>query len=212
MMDKLKPFRIYRELVPDEHICLFGDPSEGVDYCAAVGVSKKYQDTPIVFNQKIESPQFGHELFRIAKYIEQRTHIWPTIGIERNTGQATIYVLTTLNYPDMFRMRIFDVASMRESEKIGWLTTEATRKKMLDDLALVLRQGQLKIYDKEIIDQLRSFIISKKGKPQAESNKHDDLVMATAGAYQIFLLAPTKDSDMTMYQDWKQEKDKWRFR
>ena len=95
---KLPPFRVYRDLERDEHICIFADPAEGNDYCAAVGISKKYSDTPIVFNDRIESSQFGHELNHIAKYVEERTHIWPTLGVERNVGQATIYVLTQLNY------------------------------------------------------------------------------------------------------------------
>lgn len=208
----MAPFRLYRELQADEHICIFGDPAEGHDYCAAVGISKKYNDTPIVFNQQIESSQFGHELYHMAKYVEQRTHIWPTIGVERNTGQATIYVLTTLNYPELFRMRIFDKSGMNESEKIGWLTSESTRKKMLDDFALALRQGQVKVYDKDIIDQMRSFIVNKKGRPQAESNKKDDLVIAVCGAYQLYMLVPTKDSDWYDPGEMKQEREKWRFR
>lgn len=212
MILKIPPFRIYRELEVGEHICLFGDPAEGVDYCACVGMSKKYQDMPIVYNEKTESSQFGHELHRIAKYIETKTHIWPTIAVERNTGQATIYVLTTLNYPELFRMRIFDVSVMRESEKIGWLTTESTRKKMLDDFALAMRQGVVKIYDKEVVDQMKSFIINKKGRPQAESNKHDDLVISSAGAYQIFMLVPTREADDGAASDWKKDRDNWRFR
>ena len=83
---------------------------------------------------------------------------------------------------------------------------------MLDDLALVLRQQQIHIYDREVIDQLKSFIITKRGRAQAESNKHDDLVMATAGAYQLLILVPTKQPDEFSREEWKQEQDKWRFR
>lgn len=211
-LQKQPPFRVYRELVPNEHIVLFADPAEGVDYCAAVGMSKKHMDTPLVFCDKIESSQFGHELYNIAKYIEGKTHIWPTIGVERNTGQATIYVLTNMNYTDMFRMRIFDRTGVTESEKIGWLTTESTRKKMLDDLALLVRQGAVRIYDKQIVDQMKSFIVNKRGRPQAESNKHDDLVFALAGAYQMYQVVPTKESDEVFADDWKKDRDKWRFR
>ncbi len=210
---KLAPFRIYRDLEPDEHICLFADPAEGNDYCAAVGMSKKHADMPVVFNDRIESSQFGHELQHMAKYIEMHTHIWPTIGVERNVGQATIYVLTSLNYPDMFRMKIFDKPGISESSKIGWLTTEGTRKKMLDDFALAVRQGIIKIYDKQIVDQMRSFVISKKGRPQAESNKKDDLVISAAGAYQLFLLVPTHELDYGFSDDDRiMSREKWRFK
>ena|SRR3989344_3855766 len=209
---RLEPFRLYRQLESGEHICIFADPAEGVDFCAAVGFSKKYFDTPIVFNERIESSQFGHDLHHIAKFIEYRTHLWPTIGVERNTGQATIYVLVSLNYPDLFRMKYFDSSSPHQSDKIGWLTSESSRKKMLDDLALALRQGQIKVYDKEIVDQLRAFIITKKGRSQAEANKKDDLVIALAGSYQMHILTPQKETDDVDLGEWKKEQEKWRFR
>ena len=211
-MPKMEWFRLYRPLVPDEHICIFADPAEGNDYCAAVGFSKKHQDMPLVFNVRMESSQFGYELHRIAKHVEMITHIWPTIGVERNTGQATIYVLTTLNYPELFRMRIFDTAGFRESDKIGWLMTEASRKKMLDDFALALRQKAVMVYDKEMYDQMRAFVINKKGKPVAETNKNDDLVIAAAGSYQLNLLVPTRDNEEMDMEEFKKEQQKWRFR
>lgn len=212
MNDKLLPFRVYRKLEADEHIVIFADPAEGIDYCAAVGMSKKYLDTPVVYNERIESSQFGHELYRMAKYIEMRTHLWPTIGVERNTGQATIYVLVNLNYSDLFRMKYFDSVTAQQSDKIGWMTTESSRKKMLDDLALVLRQGQVKVYDKDVMEQLRSFIVNKRGKAQAESNKKDDLVIALAGAYQLNQLVPKKESDDFDVEEWKKSQEKWRFK
>lgn len=208
----LPPFRIYRELDDEEQIMIFADPAESRDLCAAVAVSKKYADMPLVFNERIESSQFGYELQKIAKYIEHKTHQWPNIAVERNMGQATIHVLHILNYPNLYRMPVFDSASFKESEKIGWLTTEATRRKMLDDFALALRQKSVKIYDKEILDQMMAFIV-REGKPQAERGKHDDLVMAAAGAWQLYMTVPLNFDDS--YYDpveTEKERDKWRFR
>lgn len=213
----LQAYRLYRELEKDEQTCIFADPSEGRDFCAAVVVSKKYADYPFVYNQHTESSQFGYDLHKIAKYIHHMTGMWPTIAIERNTGQATIHVLQELNYPNLFRMRIFDHTSVQESSKIGWLTNMATRKKMLDDLAMAIRQGILKIYDREILYQMGSFVIKQKkgstGRAEAESGKNDDLVIATAGAWQLYSLVPSFD-----YEDYetpevrKEEREKWRFR
>ena len=206
----LPAFRVYREPERGEQLCVFGDPADARDFCAAVAVSKKHGDFPIVYNELTESSQFGYEIEKMAKYIQHRTGFWPNVAVERNTGQGTIHVLSTLNYPNLYRMRIFDSTTYRESEKIGWLTTESTRRKMLDDLSLAARQGVAKVYDKEIIEQMFSFVV-KKGKPQAESGKKDDLVMATAGAWQLYLTVPLQYADEGE-QDWKLEKDKWRFR
>lgn len=208
----LPPFRIYRELDQEEQLMIFADPAESRDYCAAVAVSKKHSDMPLVFNERIESSQFGYELQKIAKYIQYRTHQWPNIAVERNMGQATIHVLHTLNYPNLYRMPVFDSFTYKESEKIGWLTTEATRRKMLDDFALAIRQKSVRVYDKEIYDQMLGFIV-REGKPQAERGKHDDLVIAAAGAWQLYMTVPLNfDEDDYDPIALKNEREKWRLK
>lgn len=216
-ISKLATYRYYRQLERNEQTCLFADPAEGGDFCAAVLVSKKHSDFPFVYNKRIESSQFGHDLHKIAKFVHQRTGMWPTIAVERNTGQATIYVLQELNYPEMFRMKIFDHTRLQESAKIGWTTTLSTRNKMLDDLALAVRQGALKIYDRETLDQMSSFVIKEKagrvGRAEAESGKNDDLVIATAGAFQLHSLVPAYEfGDESFQEEYEKQREKWRFR
>jgi len=177
--------RVYRDIEPNEQLVVFGDPADSQDYCAAVAISKKYYDCPIIFNEVMESSQFGYELNAMCKYIFNKTNIWPKLAVERNTGQATIYVLKLLNYPDLFRMIDFSATSNTESGSIGWQTTghlsggelQGTRRKMLDDLALSIKQGMVKISDDQQLRQMMSFMIVK-GRAQAKANKKDDLVMA----------------------------------
>lgn len=214
------PVHIYREPQMGEQFVIFADPADSQDFCAAVACSKKNYDFPIVFNEVMDSSQFGYELLYLAKYIYHRTNMWPKLAVERNTGQATIYVLKNLNYPDLFRMVDFSSkGSTYEKGGIGWVTTgfigggelRGTRRKMLDDLQLALKQGQLKIYDKTQLKQMKSFQIVK-GRAQARSNKHDDLVMATAGAWQIHQLTPSYDMDSWDQEEFYKEKEKWRFK
>ncbi len=214
---KLEAYRSYRQLEKTEQTCLFADPAEGRDFCAAVLVSKRHADFPFVYNQRIESSQFGFDLHKIARHVFNHTGLWPTIAVERNTGAATIHVLQELNYPDLFRMRVFDHVSVTESSKIGWTTTLATRTKMLDDLALALRQGVLKIYDQETISQMQSFVVKQKrgqmGRVEAETGKNDDLVISTAGAWQLYNLVPVWDDDGAVTpEQFEEQRQKWRFR
>lgn len=214
------PVHIYREPEMGEQFVIFADPADSQDFCAAVACSKKRYDFPIVFNEVMDSSQFGYDLLYLAKYIYNRTNMWPKLAVERNTGQATIYVLKNLNYPDLFRMVDFSSkGSTYEKGGIGWVTTghisggelRGTRRKMLDDLQLALKQGQLTIYDKMQIKQMKSFQIIK-GRAQARSNKHDDLVMATAGAWQIHQLTPSYDFGDYNPEEFAKEKEKWRFK
>jgi len=214
------PFRLYRELDRGEQLVVFGDPAESGDSCAASAFSKKYFDFPFIFNQVIESSQFGYELHNMCKYINNKTEIWPKLAVERNTGQATIFVLKTLNYSNLFRMVDFTALDSHEGGGIGWVTTgymrggelQGTRKKMLDDLALALKQGQVKLYDLEQIEQMQSFIIAKGGRMQAKANKHDDLVFSSAGAWQIHLVTPTEYLDEYDEQWAWENRQKWRFK
>jgi len=156
----------------------------------------------------------------MAKYIHNKTEMWPKLAVERNTGQATIFVLKNLNYPDLFRMIDFTSMDSHEGGGIGWVTTgwmrggelQGTRKKMLDDLALAIKQKQVKIYDRDQINQLQSFILARGGRAQAKANKHDDLVISTAGAWQIHLVTPSMfldDYDEFAAYELRQ---KWRFK
>ena len=211
--------RVYRKLEVGEQLVMFADPADSQDFCAAVAFSKKHYDFPIVFNEVMESSQFGYELNNIAKYINLRTNMWPRMAVERNTGQATIFVLQQLNYPDMFRMVDFTSTNMHEGGDVGWVTTgnisggelRGTRRKMLDDLAMVIKQGRIKIYDREQIKQMKSFVIVK-GRAQARANAKDDLVMATAGAWQVAELTPTEDFGEYDPEALRQQREKWRFR
>jgi len=102
---------------------------------------------------------------------------------------------------------------------LGWITSGSlmggeivgTRRKMLDDFGLALRQGQITMYDEQQIIQFKSFVIVK-GRAQARSNMKDDLVMATTGAWQIHLMTPTEYLDDFNIEDFRKEQSKWRFK
>lgn len=184
----------YRQPTYDEQLVIAADPADGgSDYCAAVVKSRKYFDTVMVYHDHSDSAQFGHELYRMAKFMQKCTNMFPMMGVERNTGMATIYVLQQLNYPRLFRMpNNIGVVDKEEEKKIGWVTNMATRAKMLDDLALSLKQHINIIPHEETILEMMSFIKNPRtGKPEAAPGKHDDLVMAEAIAWQMVQFAPT---------------------
>lgn len=211
--------RLYRELEYGEQLVVFADPAESQDFCAAVAFSKKHFDYPLIYNQVTESSQFGYDLNNFCKYIFNQTGMWPVLAVERNVGAATIFVLQQLNYPRLFRMVDFSAATTSKQGGIGWLTTgslmggeiQGTRRKMLDDFALALRQGQVTMYDEQQILQFKSFVIVK-GRAQARANTHDDLVMSTTGAWQIHLLTPNEYLDDFDIESFRKEQSKWRFK
>lgn len=188
--------RLFRQPDPNEFVVIGADPAEGGDYCAFVVLSKQTAEVLMSGQSKEESSQLGYELNHVGLWIQKTTKLFPSIAVERNTGSATIHVLKSLNYPNLFRMpQSFTKDTFDQSDNYGWNTNLATRPKMLDDLALALRQKALKIPDKDIVDELFTFVRNQKtGKPEADVGSHDDLVMALAIAWQLYQLESTPKS------------------
>jgi hypothetical protein len=215
----LSPVREYRELEYGEQFVVFADPAETQDFCAAVALSKKHYDYPLVYNQITESSQFGYELYNFCQHIQIKTGMWPVLAVESNVGQATLFVLQQMNYPRLFRMPDVTGSNYTKQGNIGWRTTGTltggevigTRRKMLDDFALTLRQSQVTMYDEQQILQFKAFVVVK-GKAQARANMHDDLVMATTGAWQIHLMTPTEYLDDFDITEFRKQQEVWRFK
>ena len=79
--------------------------------------------------------------------------------------------------------------NVSEGPKLGWTTNSATRPIMLQMLKEAIDNNLITIYDKPTITELFSFIkvqTTSIWRGQAERSAHDDLVMALAGAWQLF--------------------------
>lgn len=179
---------LYREPIQGEQIVIGADPAEGGDNSTFVCISKTTADVVMIGKSKEESSQLGHSLNHIGKWFQKLTGNFPIIAVERNTGSACIYVLKELNTPGLFKMPVSFTATVeKDQDNYGWVTSSATRPKMLDDLALAIRQKAIKIHSKEIVDELFTFIRHiKTGKAQSDVGCHDDLVMALAIAWQVY--------------------------
>ena len=206
---------LFRNPEPDEFIVIGADPAEGHDNSVFVAISKSKGDVVMLSQSKEESSQLGHTLNHTGKWINKQTGMYPCIAVERNVGSASLYVLKTLNYPNLFRMPDSYTKTLEaQTENYGWVTSSATRPKMLDDLAMAVRQRAIIIPSKQIVDEMFTFIReAKTGKAQADVGCHDDLVMAMAIAWQVYSTAetPMSDEEIDRYQPTDEDKRKFRI-
>ena len=180
--------KLYREIEFADDLVVGADPGEGVSWCAGVVISKKYSDTPMIFHGRIESPQFGIELYKMGLYIKTKTGQFPLLAIERNTGAATIEKVRNLGYPSekLYKKKLFDKVSKTRVDRIGWVTSASNRRKMLDELAMSIRKKEIDVYDKDIISELLTFVIDRRtNEPRHEKGRFSDLIMAAAIGWQI---------------------------
>ena len=179
---------LYRQPEPGEFCVIGADPAEGGDNSAFAVLSKKNSDLIMLGKSQEESSQLGYTLNSVGKWLKSKTKKTPCIGVERNTGVATIFVLKQLNYPFIYRrMKSFTEKVDEVTDDYGWWTNQQTRPKMLDDLKLAVRQKLLTIPSKLVIEEMFTFIRNKRtGRPEADSNSHDDLIFALAIAWQLY--------------------------
>ncbi|MEI6870852.1 MAG: hypothetical protein WCL08_01085 [Verrucomicrobiota bacterium] len=72
------------------------------------------------------------------------------------------------------------LGSGKTSDVMGWLTTEGTRKQILDNLLSLVREQAFIATFPEIVHQMKVFIRNARGKAEAAPGEHDDAVMSSA--------------------------------
>jgi len=118
--------------------------------------------TPDVLARKIEE---------VGKRYNEATAI-----VERNGhGFSVLETMHERGYPKIWR----DMDG-----HLGWKTTEQTRPYMLDKLSEALAREYYVPRSARFIGQCRTFIVNERGKPEAASGKHDDVIFSQAINYQ----------------------------
>lgn len=189
-------FRRYRKYERGEFYVVFADTAwGGTDYCAAHFLSKTNLDVPVVYHSKVLASEMTPSIHIELEKIYDETGVQPVVAFERNNGGvAEIERLATLNRSGKYRIYteksyVGTTESTEDTIKLGWTTSSASRPTMLSMLKEAIDNKLIRIYDKPTITEMFSFIVSQTSsswKAQAEQGAHDDLVMALAGAWQLY--------------------------
>jgi hypothetical protein len=127
------------------------------------------------------------------------------LAVERNNhGHAVLLgLIEKMRYPNLFTQneetRIIKFQGGREQKKFvkyGWETTKITKPMMLDHLKEAIEgddiegenefQPEFSIYDSEFLKECLT-IVNDKTKIGAQGNKHDDIVIAWAITFQMYM-------------------------
>lgn len=185
--------RQYRDIKPGEFFVVGGDCSQGgIDSNWGQCISKDAVDVPLVLEMPGVAANFTPLLHQTLEWIFDKTGVQPVVALERNMGGSSemerLRQLNRLQKYRLYNYKGFGTNKGEEStERLGWVTDAASRPRMIGDLKSAVDVQALKLYDKETIDQLSTFIVNKRsGKPEAAPNTHDDAVMSLAVAWQLY--------------------------
>lgn len=193
-MDSTTLFRQYRPIKRNEFFVVGVDTAAGgIDNCVAQFLSKTNIDVPLIYSENTTATDATPKIKAALDKIHDITGIRPVVAFERNNGGVFEQErLMRMNKQDKFRnyeMFEYGTNKGRIPFKIGWETNSATRPKMTADLKEAIDNRLLRIYDKQTIQELFSFVIIKmktRWKATAEAGKHDDHLMSLAIAWQLY--------------------------
>lgn len=219
----------YRQIKKNEFLLFAVDTaSGGGDATTCQVLSKTRIDVPLVFRNLKSTTDFIPDLHRVLEANFDLTGMKPCLAFERNRGgdflMDRMAAMNHLGKYDIFLMPDFgkdpkDKANKMipgdtvvRTNKLGWDSNSSTRPKSLQELQEAVDKRLLKIYDKATLKELLSFV-NINGKPQAERGSHDDLVMALAIAWQMFLIQPVPSKsggyDYSQHENYQQPELKY---
>ncbi len=172
--------RVWKE--PNEVArCVIGaDVAEGLehgDFSAAAVCDASTGEQVGEYHGHIAPDLYGNALY----YLGLRYHR-ALIGVERNNhGLSTIIALRDKDYPNQYIQEDAEhVGDDKPTSRQGWLTTQKSKFRIIDQLSAELRDGDHGIRSRALLDEMQQFVIHEDGKYGAASGQFDDRVMARA--------------------------------
>ena len=193
--------------------CCFGDVAEGVlsdtnnpksdpDRSVAGVLDRNDFDLPATYYGRPDTIEFAEQMILGAKYYN---FAWSSPEMN-SIGQSILDAFKRADYPFIYNREYKEETVQREdSQKLGWKTTTLTRKPMIADLQTVVKEQELSVYDIRVVEEMRVFIWTAQGKPQAEKGEHDDCVIMVAGLIQLHQRCPLND-DLSWAEDGGRQK------
>lgn len=183
------------------YLSLWGLPRPGVPYVAytdsAEGKGRDYTVTVVLEartlrhvatlrDNTLEPGQHATYADKLGRWFNEA--FW---GVERNRGEAVLYVVGQTGYPRVYwheesaqtlQQRL---AGTRPTTRLGFPVTEHTRLGLIDDLAQAIDDRSLQSDDAVFWRECQSFVHNDRGRPEAAPGAHDDCVLAIAGAVRM---------------------------
>lgn len=188
------PLKIWEKPKPYKEYVIGADVAEGLkggDFSVATVVDISTMAVVARWRGHCDPDKFGEILGALGTYYN-----YSLIGVEvNNHGLTTVQKLRDTFYTNLYkRDRGYDEEWETPTVNLGWKTDMRTKRLMIDDLIKLVRERVIKDKDIVFINEAFSYVRDERGRMNAEEGSHDDTIMATAIAYQLF---PWGDNDIS---------------
>ena len=171
------------------------DPSEGVVDPSSISVVSSEGRKVAKFNGRVPIAGLADKIkFLYYKYGK------PLIIPESNaSGTALIREIRDLN---IYRRKVLEYKTDVETEKLGFRTSPDTKSQLINHFKRLLKDKDVKIYDTNTIEEMKSFMWSDQAKQAGDGAArgfHDDDVMSTMLACWDFYPMKAEEDEIRRY-------------
>ena len=160
---------------------LSGDTAgEGSDYYIGQVLNNITGKQAARLRKEFDADEYTRQMYCLGMYYNEAL-----IGIEANFDTYPIKYLEMLGYKKQFVREREDNYTNKIIKAFGFKTDRVTRPLILSELQSVINDHVELIYDIDTLEEMLTFVRNEKGRPEAQTGAHDDLVMALAIAYYI---------------------------
>jgi hypothetical protein len=198
--------KIYQEPKHNEEYQIGADPSEGaIDPCCIKVVSKTSGEEVASFSGFVPTSVQVNKLVQLANMYSINKR--PLIVVEANASGTAVIESLKMQYDNIYEREVFNYQEQRSTRKLGFVTSDSTKKLLIEHFNLLLRSKFAKIRDKETQNEMKTFIYSNEARMKgagAQTGFHDDRVMATMLAY--FRINPMTTREKNLFKELEQKR------
>lgn len=170
--------KVWEEPKRGSHYIISADVAEGLvkgDFSSADVIDHRTGKQVAQWHGHCDPDEFGVILMTLGKRYNEA---W--IVPERNNhGLTTVTVIVNQGYPKVYAEMIPEPPG-KPRKRYGWVTTNATRPLIIDNLIMEVREGSHGIVCRETFDEMLTFKVQDNGKTEADAGRFDDRVMSMA--------------------------------
>lgn len=180
--------RVWKEPKRGRFYVIGADVAEGLvhgDFSSADVIDHVTGEQVAQWHGHIDADQFGMVLYYLGK---RYNDAW--IGVERNNhGLTALTILVNMGYRNLYAEMVPEPPG-KPRKRYGWLTSNATRPLIIDNLIMEVREDSHGIKSRDTFQEMMSFKRQDNGKMEADPGQCDDRVMSYAIAKHLRLVTP----------------------
>lgn len=169
---------VWEEPKPGGAYIISADVAEGLkegDFSVADVIDHRTGKQVAQWHGKIDPDAYALVLIALGM-----RYNYALIAPERNNhGLMVVTILVNENYPNIYSEMVPEPPG-KPRKRFGWVTSNATRPLIIDNLIKEVREGSHGINSPMTIEEMMSFKIQDNGRMEADANRNDDRVICFA--------------------------------